>query len=152
MLEDGGSEDEAIAALLHDAVEDHPRDGNTVEEIRMLFGERVLRIVLGCTDADEHPKPPWRKRQLAPQAPATAPADVRGWLPRTSCTTPGRSSTTTATWASGSGAGSTPGRRTSLVPRRAGEGLKGRGRRGPLVRELGRVVRELEQAVEEGEG
>ncbi len=28
------------------------------------FGERVLAIVEGCTDADEHPKPPWRPRKL----------------------------------------------------------------------------------------
>ncbi|MBI4421072.1 MAG: HD domain-containing protein [Gemmatimonadetes bacterium] len=63
VLEDGGSEDEAIAGLLHDAVEDHPRDGRTKEEIRSQFGERVLEIVLGCTDADTHPKPPWRERK-----------------------------------------------------------------------------------------
>jgi (p)ppGpp synthase/HD superfamily hydrolase len=78
VLEDGGSEDEAIAALLHDSVEDHPREGYTEEEIRLLFGERVLRIVLGCTDAFEHPKPPWKKRKLDYlKHLSAAPADIR---------------------------------------------------------------------------
>ena len=58
----GGDEDEVIAALLHDAVEDqggHP----TLAEIRVRFGERVADIVNGCTDAWEKPKPPWRARK-----------------------------------------------------------------------------------------
>jgi (p)ppGpp synthase/HD superfamily hydrolase len=61
-LEHGADEDEAVAALLHDAVEDQggaPR----LEEIRARFGERVARIVAGCTDADVIPKPPWRERK-----------------------------------------------------------------------------------------
>jgi len=62
VLEDGGDEDEAIAALLHDAVED--QGGRpTLEEIRRRFGDRVAGIVLECTDADEGPKPPWRVRK-----------------------------------------------------------------------------------------
>ncbi len=78
VLEDGGSEDEAIAALLHDAVEDYPREGHTEAEIRLLFGERVLRIVLGCTDAFGHPKPPWKKRKLDYlKHLSRAPIDVR---------------------------------------------------------------------------
>src|SRR5690606_82249 len=59
VLEDGGDEDEAIGALLHDAIE----DAETVEEarrraetIRERFGERVLRIVLGLTDGDPEEK------------------------------------------------------------------------------------------------
>ena len=62
VLENGGDEDQAIAALLHDAVEDQ---GGlpTLREIRRLFGERVARIVDGCTDAYVRPKPPWRKRK-----------------------------------------------------------------------------------------
>ncbi len=62
VLEDGGSEDEAIAALLHDAVEDQggPR---TRAEIGRRFGDKVARIVDGCTDTDETPKPPWRDRK-----------------------------------------------------------------------------------------
>jgi (p)ppGpp synthase/HD superfamily hydrolase len=62
VLEDGGAEDEAIAALLHDAVEDQGGKP-THEEIRRRFGEGVARIVDGCTDTDEIPKPPWRERK-----------------------------------------------------------------------------------------
>ena len=60
----GADEDEAIAALLHDAVEDQ---GGPVmrAEIRQCFGERVAAIVDGCTDTDEVPKPPWRARKEA---------------------------------------------------------------------------------------
>lgn len=62
VLEAGGDEDEAIAALLHDAVEDQggaPR----LEEIRNRYGDRVAAIVDGCTDAYESPKPAWQKRK-----------------------------------------------------------------------------------------
>jgi len=62
VLEDGGDEDEAIAALLHDAVEDQGGPP-TLEAIRRRFGERVARIVDGCTDSDTVPKPPWRQRK-----------------------------------------------------------------------------------------
>ena len=64
VLEHGGGEDEAIAALLHDAVEDQG-GAATREEIRRRFGERVAAIVDGCTDADTIPKPPWRQRKEA---------------------------------------------------------------------------------------
>jgi (p)ppGpp synthase/HD superfamily hydrolase len=50
VLEDGGSEDDAIAGLLHDVLEDIGMDVR--DEIRDRFGERVEEIVLGCTDAD----------------------------------------------------------------------------------------------------
>ena len=62
--EDGGGEAEAIAALLHDAVEDQ---GGlpTLREIRRRFGRRVAGIVRGCTDATVVPKPPWRARKKA---------------------------------------------------------------------------------------
>jgi GTP pyrophosphokinase len=62
VLQYGGDEEQAIAALLHDVVEDcggAPR----LEEIRRKFGERVARIVEGCTDSDQMPKPPWRERK-----------------------------------------------------------------------------------------
>jgi GTP pyrophosphokinase len=62
VLEYGGGEEEAIAALLHDAVEDQG-GAETGEEIRRRFGENVARIVAGCTDTDQTPKPPWRKRK-----------------------------------------------------------------------------------------
>ena len=58
-LEHGGDEDEAIAALLHDAVEDQGGK-ETRLEIARRFGPRVAAIVDGCTDTDQVPKPPWR--------------------------------------------------------------------------------------------
>jgi (p)ppGpp synthase/HD superfamily hydrolase len=64
VLEDGGNEDEAIAALLHDAVED--QGGlQTLEDIRQKFGHHVAEIVDGCTDAYSLPKPPWKQRKQA---------------------------------------------------------------------------------------
>jgi (p)ppGpp synthase/HD superfamily hydrolase len=63
-LENGADEDEAIAALLHDAVEDQG-GAKTLELIRNRFGERVAEIVDGCTDTDQTPKPPWRARKEA---------------------------------------------------------------------------------------
>lgn len=65
VVEAGGNEDMAIAALLHDAVEDQggqPR----LDEIRRLFGPRVAQIVWGCTDSDEVDpgrKAPWCDRK-----------------------------------------------------------------------------------------
>jgi (p)ppGpp synthase/HD superfamily hydrolase len=62
VLEAGGDEDQAIAALLHDVVEDCG-GAPILEEVRQKFGDRVARIVDGCTDTDEYPKPPWRARK-----------------------------------------------------------------------------------------
>jgi (p)ppGpp synthase/HD superfamily hydrolase len=62
VLTHGGDEDEAIAALLHDAVEDQggkPR----LRDIRRKFGARVAQIVEECSDADTDPKPPWLERK-----------------------------------------------------------------------------------------
>ncbi|MEH2057743.1 MAG: HD domain-containing protein [Nostoc sp.] len=63
-LEYGANEDEAIAALLHDAIEDQG-GATTRKEIRRRFGDNVTAIVDGCTDADTIPKPPWRQRKEA---------------------------------------------------------------------------------------
>jgi (p)ppGpp synthase/HD superfamily hydrolase len=68
VLEHGGDEDEAIAGLLHDAVEDQ---GATypggVEALRRViadrFGAKVLKIVDDCSDTDKIPKPPWQQRK-----------------------------------------------------------------------------------------
>jgi (p)ppGpp synthase/HD superfamily hydrolase len=75
--ENGGTEDEVVAALLHDAPED--RGGRErLEEIRSRFGDEVAKIVDGCTDTYEDPKPDWRPRKEAYVAHvATAPAPVR---------------------------------------------------------------------------
>jgi (p)ppGpp synthase/HD superfamily hydrolase len=62
VIENSGTEDEAIAALLHDAVEDQG-GAKTREEIRQRFGENVVAIVDGLTDTDQTPKPPWRRRK-----------------------------------------------------------------------------------------
>ncbi len=63
-MEHGADEDEAIAALLHDAVED--QGGATAREaIRRRFGDRVAAIVDASSDTDQTPKPPWRDRKTA---------------------------------------------------------------------------------------
>ena len=76
-LEHGANEDEAIAALLHDAIEDQG-GAATREEIRRRFGDHVVEIVDGCTDAEVIPKPPWKERKERYIAHvSTAPASVR---------------------------------------------------------------------------
>lgn len=66
VLEDGGDEDEAIAALLHDALEDQPKK-TSPEEIQRRFGDRVLTIVQACTDTTPEyrggTKPSWKLRK-----------------------------------------------------------------------------------------
>ena len=62
VLEHGGNEVETIAALLHDAIEDQGGT-ETREEIRRRFGDAVVSIVDGCTDAEVIPKPPWKERK-----------------------------------------------------------------------------------------
>ena len=62
--ESGGTEDEVIAALLHDAPEDTGGEAR-LEEIRARFGGTVTDIVAGCSDTYEDPKPPWRERKEA---------------------------------------------------------------------------------------
>jgi (p)ppGpp synthase/HD superfamily hydrolase len=64
VIEDGGDEDEAIAALLHDGPEDQGGRA-TLERIRNEFGDRVAGIVEGCSDTLDDPKPPWRERKEA---------------------------------------------------------------------------------------
>ncbi|MEE9599850.1 MAG: HD domain-containing protein [Anaerolineales bacterium] len=64
VLENGGSENQAIAALLHDAVEDQG-GYDTLQEIKSRFGEEVEVIVEGCTDAYKKPKPDWKERKSA---------------------------------------------------------------------------------------
>lgn len=68
VLEDGGSEDEAIVALLHDALEDHPELA-TPELLTVRFGPAVCSMVIGCTDTPVEyrggEKPPWRQRKMS---------------------------------------------------------------------------------------
>jgi (p)ppGpp synthase/HD superfamily hydrolase len=58
----GGDEDMAIAALLHDVVEDCG-GAQMLKEVKRRFGNQVAKIVDGCTDTDMDPKPPWRARK-----------------------------------------------------------------------------------------
>src|SRR6201984_2426412 len=77
VLEAGGDEDLAIAALLHDVVEDCG-GAPMLREVRRRFGARVAKVVEGCTDADTDPKPPWRERkEIYLRHLAEADADTR---------------------------------------------------------------------------
>ena len=62
VLEYGGNEDHAVAAMLHDAVEDQGGPP-TLELIRDRFGSHVAAIVAECTDSLEDPKPRSRERK-----------------------------------------------------------------------------------------
>lgn len=64
VLEHGGKEDEAIAALLHDAVEDQGGEP-TLARIERELGENVAAIVEACSDTVVTPKPPWTERKRA---------------------------------------------------------------------------------------
>jgi len=64
VLEAGGDEDLAIAALLHDVVEDCG-GAAMLKEVGRRFGKRVAHIFDGCTDAYEIPKPPWQDRKVS---------------------------------------------------------------------------------------
>lgn len=63
-IENGADEDKAIAALLHDAVEDQGGAAR-LPDIRARFGDRVAAMVVDCTDTDIEPKPPWGPRKEA---------------------------------------------------------------------------------------
>ena len=87
VMENGGSEDEAIAALLHDALEDQgddyqseymsePRSGRAAlkRDLELRYGRRVVEIVRACTDDEDFQKPPkgakgsieqWKARKSA---------------------------------------------------------------------------------------
>ncbi len=62
VMEAGGDEDQAIAGLLHDTAEDHG-GLDRILDIRKRFGDRVARIVEGCSDNLTMPAPPWRERK-----------------------------------------------------------------------------------------
>ena len=78
VLDDGGTEDEAIGALLHDAAEDHG-GRERLEDIRTRFGDAVARIVEDATDSWETPKQPWleRKRAYVDHARTLQPSSLR---------------------------------------------------------------------------
>ena len=68
VLEDGGDEDEAIVALLHDTLEDHPEEV-TKSDLARRFGTKVADLVVACTDTPPEyqggPKAPWQGRKDA---------------------------------------------------------------------------------------
>ena len=64
VVEHGGDEDQAIAGLLHDAVEDQGGE-ETLALVRARFGDGVAAIVVDCTDAWVEPKPAWRPRKAS---------------------------------------------------------------------------------------
>lgn len=68
VLEDGGGEDEAVAALLHDALEDQAHQIGA-DKIERRFGPAVREIVEACTDTppdhEGEEKPAWRPRKEA---------------------------------------------------------------------------------------
>lgn len=71
----GGDEDQVIAALLHDVLEDCGVEAATLRE---RYGDRVARIVVACTDTTEVPKPAWRPRKERHIARVReAPAEVK---------------------------------------------------------------------------
>lgn len=61
-MEYGADEDQAIAALLHDVIEDTSATSHDVSD---RFGERVAGLVVACSDSEGEPKPPWRERKEA---------------------------------------------------------------------------------------
>jgi (p)ppGpp synthase/HD superfamily hydrolase len=147
VIEDGGDEDEAIAALLHDVIED--QGGEEVrEQIDQRFGERVAAIVSGCSDADTLPKPPWRERkeaflrslrQASPEVLRVTAADK---LHNARSVLRAYRRQGDALWQRFNG-----GKQGTLWYYRAIVELLQERRGGPLVEELTRVVTELEELV-----
>ena len=109
VIENGGDEDTAIAALLHDAMEDQGGEA-TLAVIRQRWGDRVAEVVRECSDNEGEPKRAWidRKRDFV-SAIATLTPGRAWWRSPTSCTTCAASWRIIETRASRSGRGSTAG-------------------------------------------
>ena len=151
VLEHGADEDTAIAAVLHDAIEDQGGP-KTRELIRSRFGDRVAGLVDQCSDTDQMPKPPWRDRKehyLAHLATASRSArlisaadkldNIRSLL--MSYRQSGQ-----AVWQHFRG-----GREGTLWYYRSVRDTLQKAEPGALIDELSRAVAEFEQAVGEGE-
>jgi len=63
VAEHGGTEDQLVAAVLHDYLEDIP--GSSAQDLTLRFGPRVAELVVGLSDTTELPKPPWGPRKQA---------------------------------------------------------------------------------------
>jgi (p)ppGpp synthase/HD superfamily hydrolase len=61
VAENGGDEDQLIAAVLHDYLEDI--DGAHATQLESQFGARVARLVVGLSDTEVRPKPAWHERK-----------------------------------------------------------------------------------------
>lgn len=151
VMESGGDEEQAIAALLHDAIEDqgagYPGGPDGLRrELERRFGPRVLAIVNGCTDADTLPKPPWRQRKEAHLLHlADAPDDVlrvavADKLHNARSVLADLRTAGPSVWERFTGR-----REGSLWYYRAMADLMTRRGAGPLAAELDRTVRELER-------
>ncbi len=141
--ENGGTEDEVVAALLHDAIED---TAATKKELAARFGDEVAGIVEECSDADTIPKPPWRERkeryierlrQASPSARLVSAADK---LHNARAILAGLRSLGDALWERFKGGKSG----TLWYYRSLVEVLRETGH-GPLAEELDRVVLEIER-------
>ena len=145
-LEHGADEDQAIAAVLHDAVEDQG-GAPVLAEIARRFGASVAAIVDGCSDTDLVPKPPWRSAKSSSWPGFRGPAMACNSFRRpTSCTTCGRSSQISAATAMRFGRGS-PAARMARCGTTARWSRHLRRRCAALVEELDRAVSELERMV-----
>ena len=146
-LEYGADEDQAIAALLHDAVEDQG-GAPTREAIRQRFGQRVAAIVDGCTDTDRQPKPPWRQRKedylerLTSATPSVGLVCACDKLDNARWTLAGYRLHGEAFWGRFHG-----GREGTLWYLRSVAEVLRRSAPGPLAEELDRAVSELERLV-----
>lgn len=142
--ENGGTEDEVMAALLHDAPEDAGGEAR-LEDIRLRFGDAVAGIVAECTDTYENPKPPWRRRKEEYLIHLTeAPATVRlvsaaDKLHNARSVLADYRAIGEDLWGRFNG-----GRRGTLWYYRAVTGALAEAGGGPVVDELDRVVTELE--------
>jgi (p)ppGpp synthase/HD superfamily hydrolase len=152
VLENGGGEEEAIAALLHDAAEDQGGVA-TLAEIKKLFGDAVASIVADCTDAWTQPKPPWRVRKeqyihhLSAVSPAVLLVSSADKLHNARSTLADYRQIGDAVWLrfKGGKAG------TLWYEREITNAYKMLNTNGEIVSELDRVVSEIERLVTEAE-
>lgn len=147
VIEHGGDEDQAIAALLHDAIEDQGGPP-TRDKILRRFGERVTRIVEGCTDSQADPKPPWRARKeafiagISEKSPSVQLVCAADKLHNARCILSDYRNEGEKVWERFKGGGRREG--TLWYYRELANALV-QSRRTPLVDELERVVSEIER-------
>jgi (p)ppGpp synthase/HD superfamily hydrolase len=147
VLEHGGGEDEAIAALLHDAIEDQ---GGAVARaaIQERFGQAIADLVDECSDTDQTPKPPWRERKqsylehLEAASPSARRISAADKLDNVRSLVQGYRRHGESLWEHFRG-----GRNGTLWYHRSVVDLLKRATPGPLVDELERSVTELEALV-----